>query len=82
LARGTGADVLEVLRAMAALERAGLADARRLRLTLSGLALAAAFSEPESGGSQSRERRPSRSLAEASAAQPLPRASTHPRHAA
>lgn len=39
--------MLAVLRALAALERAGLADARRLRLTLSGLALAAAFSEPE-----------------------------------
>jgi hypothetical protein len=47
LAHRCGVDVLAVLRAMAALERAGLADARRLRLTLSGLALAAAFSEPE-----------------------------------
>jgi hypothetical protein len=47
LARSCGSDVLGVLRAMAALERAGLADARRLRLTLSGLALAAALSGSE-----------------------------------
>ncbi|HTV19607.1 MAG TPA: hypothetical protein VMG12_13070 [Polyangiaceae bacterium] len=62
LARSCDADVLSVLRAMAALERAGLADARRLRLTLSGLALAAAFSEPERSASPRRERRSGRSL--------------------
>src|SRR5262245_16905157 len=61
LSRSCGADVLAVLRAMAALERAGLADARRLRLTLSGLALAAAFSEPEREVAPRRERRPGRS---------------------
>lgn len=61
LARGCDADVLAVLRAMAALERAGLADARRLRLTLSGLALAAAFSPSESVGTERAERRPGRS---------------------
>jgi hypothetical protein len=66
LARSCGSDVLAVLRAMAALERSGLADARRLRLTLSGLALAAAFSEPESSESQPKERRPGRSLSEGS----------------
>ena|SRR5687768_12647749 len=71
LARSSGSDVLAVLRAMAALERAGLADARRLRLTLSGLALAAAFSEPESSVSQPavsqpKVRRPRHSLSEAS----------------
>ncbi len=72
LARGCGADVLAVLRAMAALERAGLADARRLRLTLSGLALAAAFSDPEASASQHREPRPGRPLSEGSA--PVPSA--------
>jgi hypothetical protein len=78
LARGCGADVLAVLRAMAALERAGLADARRLRLTLSGLALAAAFSDPESRVAQPRER-PGRSASEGSpSALPVPR----PKHAA
>jgi hypothetical protein len=65
LARGLDADVLAVLRAMAALERAGLADARRLRLTLSGLALAAALSDPESSVTEGAERWPSRSLPEA-----------------
>jgi hypothetical protein len=35
------------LRAAVALDRAGLCDSRRLRLTLSGLALAVAFSTPE-----------------------------------
>lgn len=67
LARSSGSDVLAVLRAMTALERAGLADARRLRLTLSGLALAAAFSEPESSASQPKGRRPGPSLSEGSA---------------
>lgn len=43
LARGCDASVLALLRALSALERAGLADARRCRLTLAGLALAAAF---------------------------------------
>lgn len=69
LARGCGTDVLAVLKAMASLERAGLVDARRLRLTLSGLALAAAFSKAEPIAASSRERRPGK---------PLPRA----RHAA
>jgi hypothetical protein len=45
ISRGCGASVLAVLRALSALERAGLADARRCRLSLSGLALAAAFNE-------------------------------------
>jgi hypothetical protein len=82
LARSTGADVLAVLRAMAALERAGLADARRLRLTLSGLALAAAFSEREASASP--EPGPGRSLSAASKARhALPRPSMgRPRHAA
>jgi hypothetical protein len=80
LAHSCGTDVLAVLRAMAALERAGLADARRLRLTLSGLALAAAFSDPESSASQPRERRPGCSLESSppQASLPVPR----PKHAA
>jgi hypothetical protein len=45
ISRGCGASVLAVLRALSVLDRAGLADARRCRLSLSGLALAAAFNE-------------------------------------
>jgi hypothetical protein len=45
LAEEAGASVFAALKAMSVLERAGLADARRLRLTLAGLALAAAYSE-------------------------------------
>jgi len=94
LARSCGSDVLAVLRAMAALERAGLADARRLRLTLSGLALAAAFSGPESNVSQPavsqpKVRRPGRSLSEGSPPVPATRSSARgslpvssPKHAA
>jgi hypothetical protein len=41
---GVGPD--DVVKAMAALDRAGLCDARRLRLTMSGLVMAAALSEP------------------------------------
>lgn len=87
LASSSGADVLAVLRAMAALERAGLADARRLRLTLSGLALAAAFSEPDASSSQRKERRPGRSLSESSSPAASARSAARaplpgPRHAA
>jgi hypothetical protein len=60
LAQEAGASLFAALKAMDALERAGLADARRLRLTLSGLALAAAFSEPASA--LQGERAPRRSL--------------------
>ena len=60
LAQEAGASLFAALKAMDALERAGLADARRLRLTLSGLALAAAFSEPASALQS--ERAPRRSL--------------------
>lgn len=68
IARGCQASVLGVLRALSALERAGLADARRCRLTLSGLALVAAFTE----------RRPAASTAE----RPSGRPSSRARHAA
>jgi len=84
LASGCGADVLAVLRAMAALDRAGLVDSRRLRLTLSGLALAAAFSEKEAGAlQQHRESRPGRTLPDASRPRSAQAgASATPRHAA
>jgi hypothetical protein len=94
LARSCDADVLSVLRAMAALERAGLADARRLRLTLSGLALAAAFSGPACAGPAlslpgsklrpRRQRRPGRTSSAASRPRaPLPRPSVgRSKHAA
>lgn len=63
LARAAGASLLVTLRALQALERAGLVDARRLRLTLPGLALAAAFSRRReearaSGASSARAPRP------------------------
>ena len=58
LAEESGSSVLAALKAMTALERAGLADARRLRLTLSGLALAAAFSERQPAGDEMRTSRP------------------------
>jgi DNA-binding transcriptional ArsR family regulator len=45
LARSSGTSLLAVREALASLERAGLVDARRLRLTMNGLALTAAFSE-------------------------------------
>jgi hypothetical protein len=54
LAQEAGASLFAALKALDALERAGLVDARRLRLTLSGLALAAAFSEPASAPSGER----------------------------
>ncbi|HWO13345.1 MAG TPA: hypothetical protein VNN80_27785 [Polyangiaceae bacterium] len=54
LAEAAGASVLAALKAMLALERAGLADARRLRLTLSGLALAAAYSERRAPAAEAR----------------------------
>ena len=60
LAQEAGVSLFAALKAMDALERAGLADARRLRLTLSGLALAAAFSEPASAPHG--ERAPGRAL--------------------
>lgn len=47
LAGACGVGAHAALRAVAALERAGLCDARRLRLTLSGLALAVAFAQHE-----------------------------------
>jgi hypothetical protein len=47
LAEACNVSTHAALRAAAALDRAGLCDARRLRLTLSGLALAVAFAEPE-----------------------------------
>jgi hypothetical protein len=46
LSERAGASPYAVLRALAALEAAGLVDARRLRLTLSGLALASALVGP------------------------------------
>jgi hypothetical protein len=58
LADEAGTTVAAASKAMAALERAGLADARRLRLTLSGLALAAAFSERHAAGEPARQSRP------------------------
>lgn len=54
-----------MLRALAALERKGLVDARRLRLTLSGLALAAAFAEAERGAPSHGQRRSGRALSRA-----------------
>jgi hypothetical protein len=50
--------------ALLSLERAGLVDAGRLRLTLSGLAVAAAFSERRSSGEWA-ERPRGRSLSRA-----------------
>ncbi len=44
LAKGAGASQFEALGGLAQLEQSGLVDANRLRLTLSGLALAAALS--------------------------------------
>jgi Mn-dependent DtxR family transcriptional regulator len=61
LAEACGASPHEALKALSALDSAGLCDARRLRLTLSGLALAAAFSEP-SRQARSTERPPGRPL--------------------
>jgi hypothetical protein len=58
LADEAGTSVLAALKAMTALEGAGLADARRLRLTLAGLALAAAFSERHPAGDELRSSRP------------------------
>jgi hypothetical protein len=51
---------LAVLRALHALGEAGLVDPRRLRLTLSGLAVAAALVRPTAGAEQ-----PSRELKQA-----------------
>jgi hypothetical protein len=65
LAEEAGASVLAALKAMTALERAGLADARRLRLTLSGLALAAAYSERHPAGDEARAPRPALSARDA-----------------
>jgi hypothetical protein len=45
LACHSGASLVAVRAALTSLERAGLIDARRLRLTMNGLALTAAFSE-------------------------------------
>jgi hypothetical protein len=47
LAEACGVSPHAALRAAASLDRAGLCDARRLRLTLSGLALAVSFAQPE-----------------------------------
>lgn len=72
LSRACESDVLALLRALRWLERAGLADARRLRLTLSGLALAAALASRAGQASPAvkappkaprRERRPGQGLA-------------------
>ena len=60
LAGRCGAELPAVRRAMTALERAGLADAGRLRLTLAGLALGAALSEPSER--ERVEQRPRRGL--------------------
>ena len=65
LAEAAGASVLAALKAMLALERAGLADARRLRLTLSGLALATAYSERRVLSGEARTGRPSLSARDA-----------------
>ncbi len=69
LSEACGVSVFAALKALAALERAGLCDARRLRLTLPGLALAAAFSgAPLSEGKSQPpvlERRPGASLPKA-----------------
>jgi hypothetical protein len=59
LARSCDASLLAVLKASLVLERAGLVDARRLRLTLPGLAVAAAFAQPHAQAAA--ERRPARS---------------------
>ena len=63
IARGCDASVLAVLKVSVILERAGLVDARRLRLTLSGLAVAAAFARPRPEAPAERQpaRSPSRS---------------------
>ena len=63
IARSCDASVLAVLKASVILERAGLVDARRLRLTLPGLAVAAAFTPPRVEASAKRQpaRSPSRS---------------------
>src|SRR5262245_38627041 len=52
-----------VLKSLQSLERAGLVDARRLRLTLQGLAVASALLQPSSAASNSL---PSSSLASSS----------------
>jgi transcription initiation factor IIE alpha subunit len=44
LAQACDTSLFSILKALQKLDREGLVDARRLRLTLSGLALAAAFS--------------------------------------
>lgn len=62
LAEGCGVSPRAAQAAAAALDRAGLCDARRLRLTLSGLALAAALAEPTRQAC-STERPPVRPLA-------------------
>jgi hypothetical protein len=59
VARSCEASVLAVLKASVILERAGLVDARRLRLTLPGLAVAAAFAQP--GAEAPAGRQPARS---------------------
>jgi hypothetical protein len=61
LARSAGASLRAVLLALRSLDRAGLVDASRLRLTLPGLALAAAFAK-RPGEDQRARRRPGRPL--------------------
>ena len=61
LAKACGASLFAALKALDVLERKGLVDAGRLRLTLAGLALAAAFSEPASEAATT-ERRSGRPL--------------------
>jgi Mn-dependent DtxR family transcriptional regulator len=63
LAEACGASLFRVLKAVQKLDREGLVDARRLRLTLSGLALVAAFSR--SRASQQPERGAGRPLSRA-----------------
>jgi len=59
---------LAVLRALGALAEAGLVDPRRLRLTLSGLAVATALVRPTAGAEQpSRERKQAPGLARCAA---------------
>jgi DNA-binding transcriptional regulator PaaX len=62
LARNAGASARAVLAALRSLEHAGLVDARRLRLTLPGLALVAAFARGRRAGDERASPRPGRPL--------------------
>ncbi|HKO93585.1 MAG TPA: hypothetical protein VJU61_20670 [Polyangiaceae bacterium] len=67
LSERAGASPYAVLRALSALQDAGLVDARRLRLTLNGLALASALVGPRAEVPEASSGEPSSSEPAASA---------------